>query len=161
MLICTTKQIAEIFSITDRAVRLWADKGCPREGHGKWDMKDVLNWWLENLYQSSEDGEALAEAKLAYWEAKARSEKVKADEAEKAVMKIDDFKAAWVWRVAEMFTGLRGWTMRLATMLVNQPETEVRRILREESRAASEKFSRAGTLTPEEEKKKPKKGRKK
>lgn len=147
-MIVSTKQVSEVFRVTDRAVRLWADKGCPKSGHGKWNLADVLVWWLENIYKAEEDTEALAEAKLEYWQAKGRVEKVKADTAEQSVMKIDDFKGAWAWRVSEMSSGLGALPFRLTPLLVGQSEKDIRKILETEIWQIRDKFSRDGKFTP-------------
>jgi hypothetical protein len=160
-MIIATAQLSELFSITDRAVRLWSDKGCPKAGHGKWDLKVVFNWWLENIYQAEEDGEALAEAKLEYWQAKARTETVKADIAEDSVMVIKDFKDAWLWRVSEMSSGLGSLPMRLAPLVTGKTESEVRKVLDAELWTIRDKFARTGRFTPAPKKKAVKKPAKK
>lgn len=147
-MIVSTSQLSEIFSVTDRAVRLWSDKGCPKVGHGQWDLKEVLNWWLENLYQAENDSEELAKAKLEYWQAKARTEKVKADLAEESTMKIEDFKQAWAWRVAEMSNGLGALPLRLTPLLVGKSEKEINNLLESELWQIRDKFSRTGKFTP-------------
>ncbi len=160
-MIVATRQIADLFSITDSAVRKWSDKGCPKSGHGKWNLKDVLNWWLENVYQAEEDGEALAEAKLEYWHAKARTETVKADIAENSVMVIKDFKDAWLWRVSEMSSGLGSLPMRIAPLITGKTEAEVRKVLGSELWTIRDKFARTGKFTPAPKKKTVKKPAKK
>ena len=151
-MIVTTKQLSELFNITDRAVRMWADKGCPKAGHGKWPLGDVLRWWLENIYQAENDDEALQEAKLEYWQAKARNETIKADIAEKSVMLIKDFKEAWLWRVSEMSSGLGAMPMRLAPLIAGKDEQDARKILASEIWKIRDKFSRTGKLTPAKKK---------
>lgn len=146
--IVATKQVAVFFSVAERSVRRWAEKGCPRAGHGKWDLKAVHHWWLENLYKAEEDGEQLAEAKLEYWQAKARSEKVKASVAEGSTMAVEDFKKAWVQRVAEMSSGLRSITLRIAPLLTGKTEKEMKSILDTEIWNILNNFSRDGRFTP-------------
>ena len=150
MLVTTTTQLAELFSVTDRAVRLWSDKGCPKAGHGKWHLKDVLNWWLENIYRAEEDGEELAAAKLEYWQSKAKNETVKANIAEKSVMLVKDFKEAWMWRVSEMSNGLGSLPMRVSPLVAEKSELEARKILTDEIWKIRDKFARTGTFTPTE-----------
>jgi phage terminase Nu1 subunit (DNA packaging protein) len=160
MVTISTTQLAEVFGVTDRAVRLWVEKGCPKAGRGKWNLSEVLPWWLENIYKAEEDTEALAEAKLEYWQAKGRVEKVKADVAEKSVMKIEDFKDAWAWRVSEMSNGLGAIPLRVASLLVGKSEKEIKAILENEVWKIREKFSREGRFTPVPKAKKPTGGKK-
>jgi phage terminase Nu1 subunit (DNA packaging protein) len=149
-MLCTTKEIAEIFGVSDRTIRLWeTEKGCPKEAYGRWDPRAVLLWWLENVYDAGNDSEAIAAAKLLFWESRARTEKVKADLAENQVAPKEDYIKAWVWRVAEMSAGLGGLPTRLAPLVAMKPELEVRKTLDKEIWQIRDKFSRTGKFTPE------------
>jgi phage terminase Nu1 subunit (DNA packaging protein) len=151
-LIVTTAQLANLFGVTTRTIQLWEkDKGCPKASHGKWGLRDVLNWWLENIYKAEDDTEAMAEAKLEYWQAKARTERVKADLAEGSSISIDDFKASWLWRVSEVSTGLGSIPLRIATLVVGKQESDIRAILDSEIWKIRDKFSRTGRFTPSPE----------
>jgi hypothetical protein len=155
-MIVTTRQIADLFDVTDRAVRKWSERGCPRAGHGKWDMKAVLTWWLENCYAGN-DTEGILEAKESYWKAKARTETVKADLAEGATMPVDELKKAWAWRVSEIFRGIMGWSMRLAPLLAGKTDKEIQSIVYSEAWSLCDRFSRTGKWTPAVKKPKKKK----
>lgn len=141
-------QIAEIFGVTDRSIRMWAGKGCPREGRGKWNVRDVLAWWLENIYKADEDTNESKKSKDQYWDAKARTETVKADVAEKESIKVKDFMEAWVWRLSEMSNGLGAIPMRISPLLAMKTETECRSILDMEIWKIRDKFARTGKFTP-------------
>lgn len=150
-MIASTNQIAEIFGVTDRAIRLWSDRGCPKNSYGKWDVRKVLNWWLENIYKTEDDTEEMAAAKLEYWQAKSRVEKVKADVAEDKAILVDDFKQSWVWRVSEMSNGLGSIPLRLAPLVVGKTESDIRSILENEIWKIRDKFARTGKFTPKPE----------
>jgi hypothetical protein len=156
-MIVTTNQVADLFSITDRAVRKWADRGCPRAGHGKWDLKLVIQWWLENVYRAEDDDQEVQDAKSKYWQAKARNETVKADLAEGKVMPVENFKKAWAWRVSEIFGGILGWSMRLSPLLAGKTDKEIQSIIYSEAWSLCDKFSRTGKFTPAVKKPKRKK----
>ncbi len=153
-MIATTKQISEVFGVTQQAISLWSEKGCPKVGHGKWDIREVFNWWLENIYKEENDTEEMAAAKLEYWQAKARSEKVKADVAEDKAILVDDFKQSWVWRVSEMSNGLGSIPLRLAPLIAGKHESDIRSILENEIWKIRDKFARTGKFTPQPEPKK-------
>jgi phage terminase Nu1 subunit (DNA packaging protein) len=148
-MIVKTTDLAELFDVTDRAIRLWAKRGCPKLGHGTWDMKAVFQWWIENVYHEGADSEALALAKQKYWESKARSEKVKADLAEDAVMSIDELKKAWAWRIGQVSTGLGQIPLRLAPLVVGKTEMEIRGILDNEMWKIRDTYSRTGKFCHE------------
>ncbi|RLB92232.1 MAG: hypothetical protein DRH26_06715 [Deltaproteobacteria bacterium] len=155
-MIVTTKEIADIFSMTDRGVRLWAEKGCPRAGYGKWEVKAVLFWWLDNMYQAGDDDESLAAAKLEYWQAKARTEAVKADIAEEKVISVEDFKMAWAWRISEMASMLSALPLRVAPIMAQKEETVIRGLMRDEVWKIRDMFSRTGKFFPDSKPKKTK-----
>ena len=153
MVILSTKEVAEIFGVTQQSLSLWAGRGCPKQGHGKWDIAMVLQWWLDNLYQSGDDTEEMAQAKLEYWQAKARNESVKADISEGKVIPVDEIKKAWAWRVSEMSNGLGSLPMRLAPLIAQKNERETRSILDSEIWKIRDQFSRTGKFTPATNKK--------
>jgi len=64
--------------------------GCPKAAHGKWDVKTVLNWWLQNIHRTTTD---LQESREKYWDAKARRENIRADQEEGALVEIKQVEA--------------------------------------------------------------------
>jgi hypothetical protein len=48
--IISTKDLCEIFSITDRTVRRWKTEGCPCEGRNEWSLFSVVSWWYDGRY---------------------------------------------------------------------------------------------------------------
>lgn len=150
MVSLTTAQVAEILNVEARTVRRWGDRGCPKIGRGRWDLAKVIPWWIDNVYKAEDDTEAMADAKLEYWQAKARTEKVKADLAEGASMKIEDFKQAWAWRVSEMSSGLGSIPLRIAPVVAGKSESDIRAILDEEMWKIRDKFARTGKFTPDQ-----------
>jgi phage terminase Nu1 subunit (DNA packaging protein) len=95
-MILTTKQVSQGFHVTAKTVAEWVKRGMPKEGHGKFDFFKVCEWWAENIYRI-DDTSNVVDAKEKYWQAKARREVVKADEAEGRVVDLqqvcDDFSA--------------------------------------------------------------------
>ena len=148
-MILSTQQIANFFNVSDRAVRLWSERGCPKLRYGQWDLNEVHAWWLENIYQAENDDDVVRQAKGSYWAAKARVEMVKADVADGTVIKIEDFKQAWVWRVSEMSNGLGALPMRVAPLLAGKNEEAIRDILDAEIRKIRDTFARTGKFTPD------------
>jgi len=153
----STKQLADIFHVTERTVQLWAKGGCPKAGHGKWNMQDVVAWWADNIYGGNvPDSDETAKAKQDYWKAKARTEearsrneKIKADLAEEKVLPLDEIKKAWAWRINEVSTGLGMIPLRLSPLLVGKPEMEIRKILDNELWKIRDNYARTGKFIPE------------
>lgn len=150
-LIVKTQEVADFYEVSERTIRKWEDKGCPKKGHGNWDLKAVNAWWLENIFSLKNDGDDIKNVQLEYWRAKTRSENVKANIAEERVMAKESFVKAWTWRVNELANGLRSWVMRLSPLLAMKQETEVRSIIDGEVWKLLDKFSRTGKFTPSSE----------
>jgi len=147
-IILSTTQIGAFFGVTGRQVARWADKGCPKEKYGQFNLKAVFDWWLDNI-QSDKDVPGMTEFRTVYWGHKARAEKVKADKLEESVIAVDDFIDAWAWRVAEMSNGLGGLPMRLSPLVVGKKEVDVRQILDAEIWKIRDKYARTGNFIPE------------
>lgn len=145
----TTTELSELFGVTKRSIRAWAKAGMPRLGRGKYDLKETHLWWLDNIYTSKAESSAINDAKTEYWKAKARVERVKADEAEKSVISQADAIEAWAWRVGEMSNGLGGLPLRLAPLIAGKTEIETRKILTDEIWKIRDKFARTGKFTPD------------
>jgi len=144
-LILTTSQIAEIFGVLPRTVTLYGERGCPKKGKNAWDIKEVVQWWAENIYAPEDNEESdIYVAKLEYWRAKARVEQVKATKLEESVIPIDDVLAAWAWRVSEMSGMLAALGLRLAPMLEGLDEIGIREKLNEELWKVRDNFARKG-----------------
>lgn len=152
-MIATTQDVADVFGVTIRAVQLWGQRGCPKAGRGRWNLREVLKWWLDNIYSIGDEDESIREAKTRYWAAKARTECVKADQAEGSVISKDEVVAAWAWRVSEMSTGLGTLPLRLAPLCVLKKEAEIRKILEKEIWNIRDVYSRTGKFTPVPKKK--------
>lgn len=46
----TTDQVADFFNVSTRTVRRWHKLGCPKLRRGKFDLKAVLGWWINNIF---------------------------------------------------------------------------------------------------------------
>jgi hypothetical protein len=149
-LIVSTEQLARFFGVTPQAVNAWARNGCPKIGRGKWDLKDVHEWWVENIHAAGSDAPELLKLKAEHLREKIRYDRVKADEAEEKVMPKADFTDAWSWRMSEMKSGLLSLPLRLAPLVAGKTELETRKALENELWQILEKYSRDGKWTPSE-----------
>ena len=55
--IFTTADICELFEISRETLSRWEKKGAPKEGRGKWNIKEVMEWRFKT---DSKSGEASA-----------------------------------------------------------------------------------------------------
>lgn len=147
-MITGTAELADLFGVTKKTIAEWHLKGMPKVKHGKWDLKQVFHWYLENIHKAEADTQELAEVKLAYWQAKTENEQAKADLAKKRTILVDDIVKAWTWRIQEVGNGLASIPMRVAPMLAHRPEKEVASILESEIWMIRDRFSRTGKFTP-------------
>lgn len=108
-------------------------------------MRDVVVWWAENIYEAeTNESSEIHTAKLEYWQAKARVEKVKADTLEESVIKKEDVVQAWAFRLKEVANMLAALGMRLAPLIVGKDELESRQIINEETNNIRDNFARKG-----------------
>ena len=87
----TTKELCETLDVTPATLTHWKDAGCPQEGRGKWNLKEVLAW-RESRKQEPSD---MAVEKLRYWAAKAQREEIRA--AQEAGQLIPTAEAKKLW----------------------------------------------------------------
>jgi len=140
----TSNQVAQIFGLTTRAVTLWGERGCPKVAANTWDMKDVITWWVENIYEPENDADDIHTAKLVYWQAKARVETAKAQVAEGAVMSREEVEDGWAWRKSEESGMLAALALLLSPRLVGKNELEIREIINLEIWKIRDNFCRTG-----------------
>lgn len=80
-LILSTKDVAEFFGVTSKTIAQWRKAGCPQVKRGQWDLKQVHEWWFENIAAdraaARSGDESLTEAKRRYWWQKAQAEETK------------------------------------------------------------------------------------
>ena len=65
-LIANTQQVADFFGVSRRSISNWGQSGCPKLGRGKWNLKQVFDWWIQNIgaQRIEERDEDLKKAKL-------------------------------------------------------------------------------------------------
>lgn len=163
-LIVTTAEVADFFGITIRAVQLWSKNlGCPKAGHGKWNLKEVFDWWFLNLAQdkiANGDGdETLQTAKRMYWSAKAEGERIKVEQVKESLFPREEIAKAWAGRMAEVANGLSSLSMRLSPLLEGKIQSEMRGIIENETWKLRDNYCRVGKFChpdqPKSLKKKP------
>lgn len=152
-MIAGTNEIAELFGVTTMAVGLWVKKGCPKIGRGQWDVKEVLDWWIVNIYQApgggaEADDESMLEAKRQYWTAKAEGERIKVEQTKGNLIPKKDIASEWSWRMAEVCNGLQSLAMRLPPLLEGKTPIQMREIIDKEQWSLRDIYCRTGRFCP-------------
>lgn len=143
----STKEVANFFDLTPRTIQLWAKNGCPREARGRYNLKQVFIWWLENIQTDDSDKE-LKKWKRHYWKAKSHMEHAKLDEILGDLISKDEIKKEWVGRVAVVTSGLESLAERLPLVLEGKPKDEMMEIIKAEIRELRESYARPSTWCP-------------
>jgi phage terminase Nu1 subunit (DNA packaging protein) len=151
-IVVNTKQLCAFFGITDQTTHNWAKTGCPKKGHGQWNLKAVFDWWWDNLAQDraiSESGdESINEAKRLYWWAKSKGEEIKNEQLIDRLITWEQIEKEWAGRVAVVAAGLTAMIDRLPPLLVGRDRREMRTVIKREVRIFREAYARKGKYVP-------------
>lgn len=93
-LILSTRDAAAFFNVTTKCLSHdWRKAGCPQVKRGRWDLKQVHDWWFENIAAdraaSRAGDESLSEAKRQYWWNMAESTRLKNQVAAGELIEVD------------------------------------------------------------------------
>ena len=144
----TTTQACEIFGVDKSTLTHWkrlgADAAYP--SRNKWDLKRLILWWSENIYQGStpDEAETLAAAKNRYWTAKALREEMKAKVEAGELAPISEFIDAEVNRLLVMKAAMMGQGDRLSPILEHQDHDTIARILNDDNWMMLDNYSKTG-----------------
>ena len=137
--ICTTTQLTKLFDVTKKSIAEWIKKGMPQISRGKFMVRDVVLWWLDNI-MAEKASEEEASARDRYWLAKAEGEEIKVSNLKKELASISEFEQQEAYRAAGLRGSLRGLTSRLVSALEMKSREEIRPILSREIDAILETF---------------------
>ncbi len=126
----TTKVLSSLFGVTDRTISNWVEEGMPKEGHGKFNLKNVMAWQRKNSpsfvsfsenreeYEEDEDGDltlktqkALAEIRMK--KAKAESLEIELKKEKKKLLDKDIF----INEISKIITAQKSAFLSLPTKL--------------------------------------------
>lgn len=144
-----TQQLCAFFGISDETTRTWVKAGCPKIGHGSWNLKSVYDWWCENINSEQSDSEPLSEAKRLYWGAKAESERLKVDQAKGNLVSWPDIEREWTGRLSALVSGLQCFIDRLPPLLEGKSRPEIRKIIESEIFELRSAYAREGRYCPQ------------
>ena len=151
-MIVSSKDLREIFGISPKTLSRWGQAGCPKKERACWNLGEVIDWWIEEIYvpkfERENLDESLKNARQRYWKAKAEKEEINV-----ALLKgnfIPKEKLAEIWgsRIIEAKQGLLNLADRLPPVLAGKSRKEIRKIVHDEVVCLAETYSRAGKYTP-------------
>jgi len=152
--VVTTSELAELFNVSERAVRKWPDAGCPKRGRGKWDLPDVIAWKMNSFVtDGTVDSEKLREreavADVVWKEKRARQKEIECSILEGQYLPKEKVLEEWLGRIAEVKARLGNLPRMLAGKLIlKEDQEEIVSIIEDEVRNVCEAFCRGGTYTP-------------
>lgn len=153
-IILTTDQAAQFFGVTRKTLKQWADAGAPKVKRGRWNLKELFDWWWSEIAsdRAAQQGgdESMNEAKRRYWWQKYEGERIKNERERGRLIARDDVAREWAWRVAEVANGLSAMAKRLPPLLEGKPQSAMLQIIEDEVWKMRDNFTRTGQFCPQE-----------
>lgn len=149
----TTPQAAEIFDVEKSTLTRWKRIGAKVAylERNVWDLKKLILWWVENIYQgpvNSDAEESTAGNKDEYWKWKTEAEKVKVGQLKSKLIAFKDVREQWVARIGVVTSALNAFANRLPAILVGKTRNEMADILKSEVKNLRRSFVKHGKYTP-------------
>lgn len=153
-----SKHIAKFFGKTTRQLQNWhKSMDCPRVRRGHWDLRKVMDWWLDNLYESSFDksDNEMKSRKREREFIRLETEKLKFKLLRKDLVEKNEIASAWASRIADVRAGLLALPDRLAIAVEGHSYHEIRGVIRKEVVMILDTYCRNGRFCepPEQERK--------
>lgn len=151
-ILVTSAQLCYLLNTNSGEIRNWRTlRGCPPyESKSRYDLKKILEWWLENIYSEQvSDGDIdTVEAKRRYWIAKTANEEIKAQKGRDESILRATAETALSTRAARLGQILsEEAAVRIAHRIVGVSGDEVVAILRDEHLAALDEYARGPLVT--------------
>ena len=151
-----TKTVSELFDVTTVTIGNWVKSGCPKVRRGTFELRAVMLWWAENIYETKietgETDDTLKNARQRYWQAKAEKEEINIAQLRKSLIPKKELAQLWGARVTEVRQGLINLTDRLPPILVSKSQSEIRDIVHRETTQLLKIYSRESKNTPKPKK---------
>jgi terminase small subunit / prophage DNA-packing protein len=149
----TTKQLSDLFCISDRTVRNWTAKGMPKIAPGKFDGLAAVRWYAENVFMpeaaESRDLLSKAEAERLMLNLKAELLQVEVDKEKGKLVPLEEIKRDWGRIAQAVKTGLYGIPYRLAAILATvDNESEIRKMIKQEVNRSLDEISAGNSACP-------------
>lgn len=138
--------VSAFFSVTPQTIANWCDKGMPKLSRGLYNLKECFQWWQRVI--DGGGSEDMDEHKTRYWKEMADGKEIDNNVLRGSLISRNDVIHAWVWRVADLRTGLYSWSSRLPPVLEGKNAIELRISLRDAVDELLAAFERDGQFTP-------------
>lgn len=147
--------LAAFFDVSVRQVGNWQqhDPPCPQIRRGWWNLKDVLAWWLDNIFvfKGQENDETFMEHRRTREKWNAELARLKVEEIKGGLVSREAVINSWVARYMLQKTLLCNLPPRVSPLLIGKPLNEIKKILEKEVRSIFREFQKIGDYTPEAE----------
>ena len=143
----STAFLASFFELTERQIRNWEKAGCPKIRRGRWSLKSVHSWWLENIYHSK-DSAAIIRGKEEYHFYKGKNEKLKYEQTLGSLIPQADIHDEWRGVVMEFVAALDHLKTRLPSSMAGLDEHGVRMAVESEVDAIKSVLYETGEFRP-------------
>jgi len=135
MIECSTKEIANLFTVNPATITKWRKAGMPgKVSKNRWNLKQVFDWWIENVHggadRSGDSG--LSEARRRYWQSKAEMGELRAAEMRGELIPIEEIEQKWAQRVAAVCAMMELLASRLPGLLAGKSRREMAKIIEDE-----------------------------
>ncbi|MFH0825277.1 MAG: hypothetical protein V2B18_21205 [Pseudomonadota bacterium] len=140
--------IARFFGVTARSVQLWTAKGCPKLKHGRYDLKFVHEWWIENIASTGKDTEEIIELRKEHLRWKIAIDRMKAEQTRGELIPLEEISPAWCARMAAVSSGLDQLEYRLPPLLEGLSQNDMRPKIVELVWKMKNAFCQTGKFTP-------------
>lgn len=146
----TTAAVCHFFDVSAQTLTNWgrAEPPIPKMGFGKYNLKDVFLWWLENIHEDATNrDESLLEFKRQHEKERIRITRAKADTLEGRLVSRDEVIRGWCDRMRIVRSSLLQLEFRLPNLLEGMTLIEKKRIIHDECVKILEEYSRDGAYT--------------
>lgn len=141
---------AKFFGVAPRTLADWTSRGCPKNSHGKYNLKEVMDW--RGTVVSGESSQARKEkAEAKYRESKAELAELQVGEKSGNLISKEEVIQEWSLRVANVKTSLLLLPKKIAGLF---PDRRMRQLVEEGVKDvvynALDQYCRKGEYTPQE-----------
>jgi phage terminase Nu1 subunit (DNA packaging protein) len=148
-----TKELAELFEVSDRSIRNWTAKGMPRIAPGRFEGLPVIRWYAENIFlaEAAESRDLLSkpEAERLMLNLKAELLQCEVDREKGKFVEVEEVRADWIRIAQGVKAKLYSIPFRLSALLAGESEEfEIRKMIKQEVNRALDEISQGKNTCP-------------
>jgi len=123
------KEVAELYDVSQEAVRKWVERGFPKSKRGSYPLKEGHDWWKENIIGDLDGETSLAEEKLKYQKWRASREELTVKELQGELISTEKVADDLSFVLNGFKRRITGWARGLPGILAHKDEREIYRLL--------------------------------